>query len=63
MLMSEVVGGLRERRVSLGLTLKDLAERVGVTEGYVSYIERGERQGVVIRERLNEVLTELEGEQ
>lgn len=35
------MNGLRERREALGLTLEDVAERVGTTRGHISSIELG----------------------
>ena len=39
--MSTTLGQrMRERRVQLGLTLNDLADKVGVTSSFLSYVER-----------------------
>ncbi len=34
---------IRERRELLGIHQRELAEKVGITQPYISYIERGER--------------------
>lgn len=38
--------GVRHRRKLLGLRVQELAERCGISVGYVSHIERGERRSV-----------------
>lgn len=38
------VDNVRERMADLGLSQKDLAERLGVTQGYVSQILSGHRR-------------------
>ena len=35
---------LRQARLDKGYTMKDLAERLGISESYYSLIENGERQ-------------------
>lgn len=35
---------LKEQREKKGLTMKEMAEKLGISEGYYSYIEAGERQ-------------------
>ncbi len=35
---------LKEKRLERGLTMAQLAEKIGITESYYSYIEAGERQ-------------------
>lgn len=35
---------LKENRDKKGLTMKEMAEKLGISEGYYSYIEAGERQ-------------------
>ena len=35
---------LLQERLKAGLTQKQMGERIGVTEAYYSYIEKGERQ-------------------
>lgn len=35
---------LRENRTGKGLTMKQMAEKLDISEGYYSYIENGERQ-------------------
>lgn len=48
---------VRRRRTSLGLTQRDLARRVGIKAGYVSYLERGGRRpSLKLLERLARTL-------
>jgi transcriptional regulator with XRE-family HTH domain len=42
-LIAEVAAQVRRRRQELGLTLQDLAQRTGLTQGYVGSIEQGRR--------------------
>lgn len=42
--MSKLGNELRERRVAAELTIREVAELAGITEGYLSYLERGKRQ-------------------
>ena len=35
---------LKEQREKKGFTMKEMAEKIGISEGYYSYIEAGERQ-------------------
>ena len=35
---------LKEQRMKKGYTMKEMAEKIGISEGYYSYIEAGERQ-------------------
>jgi len=37
------MGRLREARAALGLTQADMADRLGVTQAYVSMLENGRR--------------------
>ena len=57
----EVVSGessfIRERARTLGMSMKDLAERVGVTPGYMSEVSRGRRRmGVKVQARVEAIL-------
>lgn len=48
---------LRELRIKQGLTLKQVAEKAGVSEGYISHIERGKQSMPVhTAKRIAEVL-------
>lgn len=42
--MSKEGKELRERRVAAGLTIREVAEAANITEGYLSYLERGKRK-------------------
>lgn len=44
MILGQVLKGAR---LAKGLKLNDLAEKVGVTAGYISQIEKGERNGTL----------------
>ncbi|MCC8989042.1 MAG: helix-turn-helix transcriptional regulator [Candidatus Contendobacter sp.] len=35
---------IKVRRVDLEMTQGDLAEQLGITQGYLSYLEKGQRQ-------------------
>lgn len=35
---------LKEKRINKGMTMKQMAEKLDISEGYYSYIENGERQ-------------------
>lgn len=50
---------IRQRRIALGLTQEQLANRAGVTKNYVTMVERGTRKslGLLIRLRLAEALS------
>ena len=57
----EVVSGessyIRERARELGMTLRDLADRVGVSYGYMSMVARGHRNmGVKLQARMDSAL-------
>ena len=57
----EVVSGesssIRERARTLGMSMKDLAERAGVTPGYMSEVSRGRRRmGVKVQARVEAIL-------
>lgn len=44
---------LRARRIALGLTLVEVAKKAGVTEGYLSKVERGiQEPGAFTLERI-----------
>ena len=48
---------IRERARALGMSMRDLAERVGVTPGYMSEVSRGRRRmGVKVQARVQAVL-------
>ena len=48
---------IRERARTLGMSMQDLAERVGVTPGYMSEVSRGRRRmGVKVQVRVESVL-------
>jgi transcriptional regulator with XRE-family HTH domain len=49
---------IKHRRVALGLTQQQLADRAGVTKNYVTMVERGARKGVsfLVRVLLAEAL-------
>ena len=48
---------IRERARTLGMTMKDLAERAGVSYGYMSDVSRGRRQmGVKVQARIESAL-------
>ena len=49
---------IRERRKSLNLTIEQLAEKSGVSESFISRIERGEVDNVRIK-KLNEIAIAL----
>lgn len=54
---AEVGARLRRRRKALHLTLKEVAERTGLTEGYLSQVERDQANASVrTLQRLCEVL-------
>lgn len=42
-LIAEVAAQVRMRRAKLDITLRELAQRTGLTQGYVFSIEQGER--------------------
>ena len=47
---------IRERARELGMNMKDLAERVGVSYGYMSEVSRGRRRmGVKIQARVESI--------
>jgi len=46
---------LRIQRKNLGLTLADLAERVGITQGQLSRIERGGRASLNTAVKIEEI--------
>ena len=51
---------LKERRVTLGLSQKKLGEKLGITQMYVSHLERGKKSNLVMLERMcNELDCEL----
>ncbi len=57
----EVVSGessfIRERARTLGMSMRELAERVGVTPGYITDVSRGRRRmGVKVQARVEAVL-------
>ena len=57
----DVVSGessyIRERARALGMSMQDLAERVGVTPGYMTEVSRGRRRmGVKVQARVESVL-------
>ena len=57
----EVVAGestfIRERARALGMSIKDLAEKVGVTSGYITAVSRGRRRmSVKVQTRVEAVL-------
>src|SRR5262245_50205904 len=49
---------IKRRRLALGLTQEQLAQRAGVTKNYVTMVERGTRKGVslLLRVQLAEAL-------
>ena len=48
---------IRERARALGMSMKDLAERVGVTPGYITDVSRGRRRmGVKVQARVEAIL-------
>ena len=48
---------IRERARTLGMSMKDLAERTGVTPGYMSEVSRGRRRmGVKVQARVEAIL-------
>ena len=48
---------IRERARTLGMSVQDLADRVGVSYGYLSQVSRGRRNmGVKLQARVEEVL-------
>lgn len=58
---------IRARRTALGLTLAQVGQRAGLSETYVSNVERGQRTPTLavlyaIAEALGQTLTQLLGE-
>lgn len=44
MATGDTAGRIRKCRKKMGLTMKELAAKVGISEGMISYYESGERQ-------------------
>lgn len=47
---------LRKARKARGLTQAELAEKVGITQGHISFIESGGQTSAALAERIVEVL-------
>ena len=48
---------IKARRIALGMSARDLAQRVGVSDTHIMYIERAQRKGAF--DKLLNILTEL----
>lgn len=47
---------VKKRLLEIGMTQKELAEKVGTSEVYLSYIVTGKKKGWKHRDKINEVL-------
>ena len=47
---------VKKRLLEIGMSQKELAEKVGTSEVYLSYIVTGQKKGWKYRDKINEVL-------
>lgn len=43
---------LKERRIARGLSQRQLGEKLGITQMYVSFLERGKKSNLVMLEKM-----------
>ena len=46
---------IKARRIALGMSARDLAQRVGVSDTHIMYIERAQRKGVAAPDMMSQL--------